>query len=508
MSKLRKLASHTVLYGLTYFGGRLLNFLLTPLYTRILPKDEYGSMSLIYAYITFFNILYTYGMETGYFYFTNKQKGGRELIAGTSFLSVLYSSLFFSAILLVFTPFFAYQMECQNHPEYVRYAALILMFDAMTAIPFAALRRADRAVRFATLKFANIVLNIIFNWLFFFAIPYIMTHESLSFLRPVVAFVYDPAKGVGYILLANVISSLITLLWLLPETLKMKLSFNKTIWRNMLIYSWPLLILGFAGMINETLDRILLSRRLPGETEVRMAQVGIYSACYKISIFMTLAIASFRYAAEPFFFAQMKELGAKELFARILKYFSFVTSFIFLGIMLYLPLFMKVIGPNFREGIHVVPILLLANLFLGIFYYLSQWYKQTNRNLYGAYVAIGGAVITLVINYLFIPGYGYMASAWATFVCYFAMAVSSYILGQKYYPVQYETKRIAFYIGLAIGLYWLSNILSSKPLGELSLLMYFINSLFMIGYVLTFIYIEKPFFLKRVPVLKRLIAKN
>ncbi len=493
MSKLRKLASHTVLYGLTYFAGRLLNFLLTPYYTRVLTTGDYGVMSIIYAYITFFNILYTYGMETGYFYFANKEKEGDE-VAGTTFLSLLYSSVFFSIILVLFAPFFAAYIGQPEHVEYIYYAALILFFDTLVVLPFANLRKNDKASRFALFKFLGIALNIIFNFLFLSLCPFILQNNGLSSLHPLVNAIYAPGNGIRYIFIANVLSSFFVFVFLSRDLLRLRLRWNIKIWRAMLKYSWPLLILGFAGMINETLDRILLSKRLPGTQEFRDQQVGIYSACYKISIFMTLAIASFRYAAEPFFFAQLKEeeKDGKALFARVLKYFTFVTGLIFLGIMMYLPLLKHVIGHKFLGGIAVVPILLLANLFLGIFYYLSQWYKQVNKTIYGAYVSLGGAAITLVVNFVFIPDYGYMASAWATFFCYFFMAAASYILGQRFYHVKYQTGRILMYIGIPVALYYTSFFIGGKPTGESSISMYLLNTLFIVLYIMLFFWVEKP----------------
>jgi O-antigen/teichoic acid export membrane protein len=502
LSKVRKLASQTVLYGFTYFAGRLLNFFLTPYYTRIFQPDDFGTISLIYAYITFFNILYTYGMETGYFYFANKEKDG-EPVAGTTFLSLFYSSLLFSGLLLVFSPFVARFIGYSDHVEYVVYAALILLFDTLAVLPFAYLRKQDKALRFATLKFTSIALNIIFNFFFLSLCPFILNKPELSFLHPLINAIYEHGHGVRYVFISNVLSSVLILLFMFKEIRSIRLSWHKDIWQAMLKYSWPLLILGFAGMINETLDRILLSRRLPGPLDARLVQVGIYSACYKLSIFMTLAIASFRYAAEPFFFAQMKDGDGKDLFARILKYFSFVTGLIFLGIMMYLPMIIHLIGKNFRSGLEVVPILLLANLFLGVFYYLSQWYKQTNKTLYGAYVSIGGAIITLIVNFAFIPAYGYMASAWATFLSYFFMAVTSYFLGQKFFPVKYQTGRILLYIGLPVALFYFSHFISGRDIGQFSLSMYLLNTIFIVLYIMLFFYIEKPAFLSRIPMMRR-----
>lgn len=501
MSVLRKLASQTVLYGVTYFAGRLLNFLLTPFYTRIFAPAAYGAVTEVYAYIVFFNVLYTYGMETGYFYFANKEKSEDE-VAGTTFLSLLFSSVAFSGLLMLFAQPIADWLGYPDRPQYIVYTALILFFDTLMVIPFAYLRKHDKAARFALLKFINIALNIAFNLFFLVLCPALLARPNFAWLHPFLDAVYRPGFGVGYVFLSNVLASLLTLLLLLPEMRKIKFRWHKQLWINIFKYSWPLLILGFAGMVNETMDRILLKRLLlhpPKNLSLTeaMNQLGIYSAAYKLSIFMTLAIQSFRYAAEPFFFSQMKEEGGKAIYARILKYFSFVTSLIFLGVMLYIPLFAKLLGPAFRtdEGMAVVPILLLANLFSGTFIYLSQWYKQTGKTLYGAMISVGGALLTLAINIIFIPYYGFMASAWATFICYLSMAVISYVLGQKFYPVAYNTSRIIWYIASAVLLYFASIFIQESIFDGWNIAMYLINTLFLLVYLMQFLYLEKPAFL-------------
>lgn len=496
MSAIRKLASQTALYGFTYFAARLLNFFLTPYYTRILPTADYGSMAEIYAYITFFNVLYTYGMETGYFYFSNHSDNYQN-VAGTSFTSLFISSFCISGGVMLFSPMIASTVGYSNHINYILFAAAILFFDTIAVIPFAQLRKEERSGRFALMKFLNIAFNIFFNLFFLGLCPFILKNPSFQFAHPFINAIYIPDFGVGYIFLSNVFSSGMVLLFLFPEFRKIPFKMDYVLLKKMFRYSLPILILGFAGMINETLDRILLKWLLvkaPQNLTMKQAleQVGIYSACYKLSIFMTLAVQSFRYAAEPFFFAQMKNDDNKTVYARMLKYFSFATSLIFLGVMLFIPLIMNIIGKNYRGAEEVVPILLLANLFFGTFIYISQWYKQTGKTLYGAYISIGGAIITLAINIIFIPYYGYMASAWATFVCYFSMAVASYFLGQKHYPVNYQIERILMYIGLAIGLFGASNWLKDALLGGWGINVYLMNLLLFTGYIALFIYLEKP----------------
>jgi len=496
MSSIRKLASQTVLYGFTYLAARLLNFFLTPYYTRIFSREEYGSVIFIYAWITFFNVLYTYGMETGYFYFANK-KDKYEEVAGTSFTSMLISSLFFSAVLIFAAPYLTNYLDAGVHSSYIIFAAAILFFDTISVIPFAHLRKEGKSLRFALLKFLNIAFNIGFNFFFLWFCPYVLSHDGFGTIQAFIQAIYVPNFGVGYVFLSNLISSGIMLLFLIPELKKIPLLINMEVWREMFKYSWPILILGFAGMINETLDRILLKWLLvapPQNMTMKeaMEQIGVYGACYKLSIFMTLAIQSFRYAAEPFFFAQMKDGNNKDIYARMLKYFTFVTSLIFLGVMLYIPILIKIIGRDFRHAEAVVPILLIANLFLGIFVYLSQWYKQTEKTLYGAYLSLGGAGITLLVNFIFIPYYGYMASAWATLICYFSMATASYFIGKKHYPVAYQTGRILLYLGSSIGLYLLSIAVRRSFFTGWNINAYVFNSVLIISFIGLFVFLEKP----------------
>ncbi len=457
MSNIRKLASQTVLYGFTYFAGRLLNFFLTPLYTRVFTQTaDFGIVTNIYAYITFFNILYTYGMETAYFYFANREESKSDT-AGTAATSLMLTSILFSLLLMIFAPQIAHLAGYESYKPLIYYAALILLFDTLTAIPFAMLRKRDQAQKFALLKLVNIGSNIGLNLLFLVVCPML---EHYSWFGNIFFF-YNPAYGIAYVFLSNMLASLLTLILLQKELRQITWKIEPALWKDMLRYAWPILILGFAGMINETLDRIMLEfmlQRSPTHLShaEALSQVGIYGACYKLSIFMTLAIQSFRYAAEPFFFARMQETGAKEVYARLLKYFSFATGLIFLGVMLFLPVLLHILGERYRSAAGVVPILLLANLFLGIFYYLSQWYKQTGKTIFGAYISIGGAALTILINLLFIPHFGYYASAWATLICYFGMCAASYLLGLRHYPVNYPLHAIGWYIASAVLLYGLN----------------------------------------------------
>jgi O-antigen/teichoic acid export membrane protein len=335
---------------------------------------------------------------------------------------------------------------------------VIIALDAITSIPFARLREQNKAKRFAIVKSVNIFVNILFN-LFFIGFCYNVYKEQDGPLLSLVNKIYDPGIGVvGYIFISNLIASGVTLIILLPEMIRVKWSFDSSLWKRMMLYSLPLVLAGLAGMINETVDRILLKYLLP--KEIAMEQVGVYGACYKIAILMTIFIQTFRYAAEPFFFSQSKKDDAPALYAQIMKYFVIACSLIFLATMVNMSWIRYFVGKEFRAGLDVVPILLLANLALGVFFNLSIWYKLTGHTRFGAYLTLFGAALTLILNFYWIPRIGYMGSAWATLICYASMMIVSYIIGQKYYPVKYDLKRILGYLALSLILFFISRYFS------------------------------------------------
>ncbi len=431
MSQIKKLAGQTAIYGLSSIIGRLLNYLLVPLYTRIFDPAAYGVVSEFYAYVTFLIVLYTYGMETAYFHFSSKKENNVNVYSN-SLSTLTFTSVILSSILILFSQSIATTLGYETHSEYIVWFALILAFDAITALPFAKLRQENRAKRFALIKIVNISSNIGLNLFFLALLPQITNNNSLSVL-------YNPAIGVGYVFIANLISSFITLLFFTSDFRQIKFSIDKALVKEMLVYAFPLLIAGFAGMINETLDRAIL-KYLVTDKSTALHQLGVYSACYKLSIIMTLFVQTYRYAAEPFFFSQQSKKNNKELYATIMNYFVFVCSLIFLGVMLFMNIAKYFIGEKFHEGLQVVPILLFANLFLGVYLNLSMWYKLSGKTKYGAWFSIVGAIITIVLNFLLIPKMGYLGAAWATFVCYGAIMVISYIYGQKHYAIPYSIK--------------------------------------------------------------------
>ena len=459
MNPFRKLASQTAIYGLPTIIGRLLNYLLVPLYTYNFSTEEYGTVNEMYAYVSFLLIVLTYGMETALFNFSRKQED-KEKVYSVILLCVSFTSVLFITAAWMFSGSIASLIQYPQHPEYITWFGLILGFDAISSIAFARLREQQRPKAFAVIKTLNIAVNIFLN-LFF--IVYCRQEFNLHPEGWVSAF-YRPEIGIGYIFISNVAASAVTLLVQTPSLLGGLAGFFRSgghlkeiaLLRKILPYSLPLLVAGLAGMTNETMDRILLKYLLP--EDVALHQIGVYGACYKISIIMTIFIQTFRYAAEPFFFAHASDKDARSIYARVMNYFVIICLLIFLGTWMNISWIQYFVGKDFREGIGVVPILLLANFCLGVFMNLSIWYKLTGRTRWGAYLTIMGAVITLAGNFFFIPKYGYMASAWTTLACYAAMMVVSYLAGDKHYPVNYDLRRLLGYLALSLLLFALAGI--------------------------------------------------
>ncbi len=452
MSSIKKLAGQTVIYGGTSIISRLINYLMVPVHTYIFGTGEYGVVGELYAYVSLLIVLLTYGMETAFFRFNSTVPDDeKNKVYGTSLVSLLVTSVIFIAAMLFYNQNVASLLNHGDHPEYITWFALVIAFDAISTMPFARLRAQNRPRKFAFVKFANIFVNVFVTLFFLIVCPWLL---KMNVMPDMVNAIYDKEIGIGYIFLANLAASAVTLLLLFSEIHPSRLSFNWKLWKQMIFYAFPLLIFGLAGIVNETMDRILLKELSPAD--IAQSQVGIYSACYKISILMTIFIQAFKYAAEPFFFAKAKDSDAKRNYSLVMTYFVLTCSFIFLGVMLYIDVVQHFIGKDFREGIAVVPILLMANLFLGIFYNLSIWYKLTGQTRFGAYISIIGAIITLALNYFLIPVMGYMGSAWATFICYGSMMVISFIIGQKYYHVDYQVGKIFGILALSIGLFVVS----------------------------------------------------
>jgi len=432
---------------------RLLNYLLlTPFYTRIFKTDEYGIITELYAYVVFLLVILTYGMETGFFRFaSNNEK--KNNVYSSILVTVFSTSTLFIFLLFLFNQSIASGLGYESNPEYIRWLGLIVALDAFTAIPFARIRLLNKPLKYALIRIIEVVVNIGLNWFFLF-------YCARNMDAPLVERFYNPNIGVGYVLISNLAASIIKVVLLSTEILAViKGRIELVLLKPILKYSYPLLIAGLAGTINEALDRVLLKHLIDPANEP-MSQLGIYGANFKIAVLMTLYVQMFKYAAEPFFFSKSEQKDAKQLYADVMKFFIIPGLMIFLGVMLYIDIFKLFIGVDFREGVGIVPVILMANLVMGIFFNLSIWYKLTNKTIIGALLVTTGALITVIVNVLFIPRYGYVASAWGHLLCYSVMVILSYRLSRKHYKIPYDTKRIVGYIAFIVFLYFINQYIS------------------------------------------------
>lgn len=445
-SPIKKLLGQTAIYGLPSIVGRFLNFMLVPLYTKVFVNPaEYGVVSELYAWVAFLIVFLTFGMETAFFNFLQKTDD-KEKVFRQAFLSVIGINLLFAIVLFVFNQSIADAMLFSDHTEYISLLGIIVILDALSAVPLAKLRSEEKAMRFSVIQMSSILMNIGLNLIF-----------MLVLFDPL-----RPEEGVIFILLANLISSLVKPVFLYKEFMNIRFNLDVDLVKSMLLYSFPLMIAGLAGIVNETIDRILLKHILYEGTSESLSfadeQVGIYSACYKLAMLVTIFIQAYRYAAEPFFFAQSKNADRDKQYRKIMNYFIAVVCGVFLMVTLNLEFFKGFIrNEAYHEGLKVVPILLLANVFLGIYINQSIWYKLSGQTKFGAYIALGGGLLTIIVNVVFIPTYGYMASAYATLLVYAAQMVASYMLSRKYYPIHYNLRKFFFYLFLAISLYWIGE---------------------------------------------------
>ena len=445
MTRLKTLYKQTFIYGLATVVPKMLSFLLVRLHTDKSVFEnaaDYGDVSLIFAYFVLFNVLLAYGMETAFFRFLNSDEK-KETVLSTSAISLLFTSL----LVLVTAYFFKEQISNLIHidSDYVVLVIWILFFDTLVVIPFAYLRALEKPAKYTAIKLVNVSLNLGLNIALLLFLK--SWADSSSFWEPL----YRPNFEIHYIFIANLIASVATFLFLIPFYFNLNYRFNSKLWGQMLAYAFPVLVAGVAFSINETFDRILLERLLP--ENLSKTAIGTYSACYKLALFMTLFATAYRLGIEPFFFSRAKDKDAKINYAKILEFFVIFGALILLCVVVFIDLLKIILIPNeaYWEAMDVVPILLLAYLFLGIYHNLSVWYKITDRTKFGAYISIFGALSTLIINLLFIPKFGYMASATATLMAYAAMAFISYVLGQKHYKVPYNLKKIGLYLMLSTG---------------------------------------------------------
>lgn len=467
---LRKLAGQTAIYGISSIVARLLNYLLTPYLTRIMTPSEYGVVTDMYALIPFALVVLTMGMETGYFRFAGKAENAEQkrAIFSTTWAAVSYIAIAFMSIVLLFNNDIAVATDYADHPSYVWIVAAIIALDVITSIPFARLREQGKAARFVVVRVVSVVVNVAMCLFFYGALPHLATGGG------VFASIYNPEFGAGYVFVANLIASLVTLLILLPSCGGVIPRVEWKLFRSILIYSLPLLVSGIAGTANEFIDRQMIKYLMP--EDMAMSALGIYGAVVKIGVVLLLFTQMYRFAAEPFFLAGFKKDDFVRTNAEALKYFVIVSVGIFLFITLFSDVFALILGADFRQGMYILPVVLFANILSGIVLNLSFWYKQTGMTRFAIYVTGTGLVFTVVFNVLFVPWLGYFGAAWARLLCECAMVAVSFYLNKKYYPTPYDVRRIAEYFLVGLIIYGVSFYTAELP----EILKYFANLLLVI----------------------------
>jgi O-antigen/teichoic acid export membrane protein len=478
LGSIKKLAGQTLWYGVPTIASRFLGYLLSIFLFRWYGPTITADITQVYALIPFLNILFTYGLETAYFRFA--QKNDQQKLFNTLSISMIASTILLSVVLLFFTGKLAEATSLESHPDYFRWMIYILFFDTLTVLPFARLRLQERPRKYALIKVVNVVLTIL---IVLYYLRFCPQRYAVNPNDPLLLF-YNPKIGIGYYIIANAVSSAITMLLLWDEWQGFSFQFDSKLWKEVMTYAYPLVIVGFGGMINEMLSRLVYSYvlHLPELEEKR--QLGIFGASYKVAVLITMFIQVFKMAAEPFFFKQSGDENAPRTYARVTKFFVIACCFMWLAIVFNLPLIAKLAyGKNFAsyyEGVHIIPILAMGSIFLGTYYNLSVWYKITNNTWTGAWITIAGAVITIILNIWWIPIYGYTGSAWATFICYAFMMIISYVLGQKHYRIPYAWKKLTAYLVIAVLLYglqlllalWVTNTIALTAAGLLLFMVY------------------------------------
>ena len=449
MSNLKGLAKDTAIYGLSSIVGRFLNYLLVPLYTATLSAagGGYGVITNVYAYTALLLVILTYGMETTFFRFANKEGEDPRRVYSTALVSVGTTSLVFVALVLTFISPISSAMGYAEHPSYVWVMAITVALDAFQCIPFAYLRYKKRPVKFAALKLANIMMSIALNLVFFLVLP--KWYESTGG-EGFVSQIYSPEVGVGYAFYINLFCSAALMFLLLKELTGFKYVLDRALLRRMLSYSWPILVLGIAGILNQTADKILFPYIYKGD-DVH-AQLGIYGAASKIAMIMAMITQAFRYAYEPFVFGKAKDKDNRDTYAKAMKYFVVFTLLAFLAVIGYMDLLKYLIGSDYWSGLRVVPIVMAAEIMMGVYFNLSFWYKLIDKTIWGAWFSGAGCLVLVLVNVIFVPRYGYMACAWAGFAGYGTAMLLSYFVGQRHYPINYPVKDMAVYVVVAVVL--------------------------------------------------------
>jgi len=448
LSALKRFFKDTIIYGIAAVLPRVINFLLVKVQTDALPTNNYAENTNFYIWAALFAILLTFGFETAFFRFYKSEKS-KDALLSTAFLSVAFSAFIFMIIAIIFSNFFTIIFDFGHNPVQFKLLIGILALDTLSVIPFAYLRATNRPIRYTVIKLLNVFVIVAINLIFLKFIPEFIKNGKL--LPTFLISAFNSTAIVNFIFIANIVGSAFSLLLLLPILLKFKWTFNTALFKKMLSYSWPIAVAGVAYVINENLDKILIGKMLD------KSAMGIYAACYKLAIFMNLYIMAFRLGAEPFFFNHSNHKNAKETYAKILNYFIIVGSLVFVGIVIFIDILKELfINQKYWEAISIVPIILLANLFLGVYHNLAIWYKLTDKTRFAMLFSIIGAILTIIFNVVYIPKIGFIASAWATLLAYGSMMILSYFIGKKHYPVPYNLKKSGSYLIASIVISFIS----------------------------------------------------
>ncbi|MDR3118658.1 MAG: lipopolysaccharide biosynthesis protein [Mediterranea sp.] len=497
MSDLRSLAKETAIYGTSSMLGKFLNYLLVPLYTASFSAQSggYGVVTNIYAIAALLQVVLIYGMETGFFRFANKKEEDGKTVYSTILISVGSVALLFVFLCLVFLRPVSSCLGYADHPEYIGIMAAVVAMDAFQSIPFAYLRHKRRPIKFASIKLFSIVFGIAFNLFFLLLCPWLHIHFPGT-----VSWFYDPSYGVGYVFVANFITTFVQMFFFIPELRGFPFKYNPELMKRIFRYSFPLMILGMVGILNQTVDKILFPFLYPDGSTAKV-QLGIYGATTKIAMVMAMFTQAFRYAYEPFVFGKSKDKDQQAVYAKAMKFFIIFALLAFLVVMFYLDILRNIIAPDYWEGLNVVPVVMGAELLMGIYFNLSFWYKLIDETRWGAYFSLIGCTVIVLLNVLFVPVYGYWACAWAGFAGYGVITVCSYVLGRKKYPIDYDLKGIGIYVLLAALLYGAS--LGFVPSNSILRLLFRTLLLFIfIGYT-----IKRDLPLSRIPIIDRFIKK-
>ena len=482
MANLKSLAKDTAIYGLSSIVGRFLNYLLVPLYTHYMPKDsgDYGISTNVYAYKALILVLLTFGLETTLFRFANDEKYKSDTVFSTAFATVGSLTAVFLVLIFAFISPISSTLGYAAHPDYLLMMAVVVALDAIQALPFSYLRYQKRAIRFASLKMLFIVLNIALN---------------------VIYFVMLGKTSVFYVFFINLLCTGLITFFFLPDMFRIKWQFDGRLLRQMLGYSWPILILGIAGILNQVADKSIFPLVYPDEADANV-QLGIYGSCVKIAMIMAMITQAFRYAYEPIVFAKSKDADKTQYYASAMKYFIIFTLLAFLCVMGWMPVLQYIIGADYREGLGVVPIVMAAEIMMGVYFNLSFWYKLIDKTIYGAWFSLAGCAMLLAVNILFIPQYGYWACAWGGVAGYGTAMVLSYVVGQQKNPIPYPVKDIALYVILAGALFCLMQLSEDWPMiASLAL-----NTLLILLFVAFIIKRDMP--LASLPVIGKKFKKN